>query len=161
MRIPVFTLAAGILILDQSTKQMIIQSMPLNTTRPVLPFFSLTHVRNTGAAFGIFPDGNLFFIVAGFLILAGLVFFHKRLVSHSAFGAVGVSCLWGGALGNLVDRIKQGSVTDFLDFYAGRWHWPAFNVADSAICVGVFLLFLDSLLTRQAVSSPILFKRGE
>jgi signal peptidase II len=134
--------AAAVYALDQLTKTLVIGRMPLNTTRELVPFFSLTHVQNTGAAFGIYQDGNLFFIITTVFVLGVLAFLHKKLVAGPALNAWGVALLWGGALGNLTDRLRLGAVTDFLDFHLGDWHWPAFNVADSAICVGVGLLIL-------------------
>lgn len=138
-------LAAGILLLDQITKSLVMRKMLLNDSIPLLPFFSLTYVRNTGAAFGILPGANAFFIVIMIVVLALLSLSHRKFARRDAWMATGLGLLWGGALGNLLDRIRFGSVTDFLDFYWRGWHWPVFNVADSAICVGIFFLAIRDL----------------
>jgi signal peptidase II len=101
-------------------------------------------VRNTGAAFGILPNNNVFFIGLTLTILLVLAFLHRRLAAQGRWSAWGIAFLWGGALGNLADRVFHGSVTDFLAFFWRQWHWPTFNVADSAICIGISLLFLES-----------------
>ncbi len=138
-------LAAVVLLLDQITKSLAMQSIPLNESISVLPFFSFTYVRNTGAAFGILPGANAFFIVIMVIVLALLSFSHTKLARRDRWTAMGLGLLWGGALGNLLDRIRFGSVTDFLDFFWKGWHWPVFNVADTAICVGIFLLAIRDL----------------
>jgi signal peptidase II len=139
------TVASAVLFVDQLTKTLTMMYLPVNVENPYGPVFSLTHVRNTGAAFGIFTDSNRGFIGLTTLILVVLAFLGRKLAAEGRLTALGISLLWGGALGNLIDRLRFGSVTDLLDFHWGRHHWPAFNVADSAICVGVAMLFLDSL----------------
>jgi signal peptidase II len=143
------SIALDVLLLDQLSKYLVIRSMPLNTEKVLLPFFSLAHVRNTGAAFGMFNDSNRAFIVLTFAILTLLAFLHRRLAAEGRLTAVGVACLWGGALGNLADRFRLGGVTDFLDFHWGVHHWHTFNVADSAITAGVSLMFLQNLLRAR------------
>ncbi|MBI4395570.1 MAG: signal peptidase II [Elusimicrobia bacterium] len=135
--------ALGVFAMDQVTKILVLRRMPLHTTIPIAPFFSLTHVQNTGAAFGILPEGNILFLLLTIAILAVLFFLHKRLLAQGLWTALGLSLLWGGALGNFVDRLFRGRVVDFLEFYWKQWHWPTFNVADSAICVGIFFMFFD------------------
>jgi signal peptidase II len=148
---PLFpVLAIVILLLDQITKSIVIQKMPLHDSIPLLPFFSLTHVRNTGAAFGIFPGANAIFIVVMVLVLAVLTISHRKIARNDVWTTVGLGLLWGGALGNLLDRLRHGSVTDFLDFFWRTWHWPVFNVADSAICVGIFILAIRGLFEPSA-----------
>lgn len=143
-------IAAGVYVLDQATKWAVVRTMPLNSIAEVAPFFSFMHVRNTGAAFGIYQDGNAFFIVTTLAVLTVLSVLHKKLVDGLWMNFWGVALLWGGALGNLTDRLRLGAVTDFLDVFVGQWHWPAFNVADAAICTGVGLLILSGFRTSKA-----------
>ncbi|AEB10709.1 Lipoprotein signal peptidase [Desulfobacca acetoxidans DSM 11109] len=136
------------IILDQLTKQWIVQTMPKYDVIPVIPgFFNLVHVYNRGAAFGLLATWSLglvsyFFVIATLVVLAvvGYLFWRTPL-QHRLF-LWGYSLLISGAVGNLMDRIRLGEVIDFLDFYVGRYHWPAFNVADSLICLGAGLIFL-------------------
>ncbi|MBK8872106.1 MAG: signal peptidase II [Elusimicrobia bacterium] len=143
-----FLIVLSVLATDQISKIVVENRMPLGHTIPILPFFSLSHVQNTGAAFGMFADSNGAFIVLTVVILALLAKMHRELAGQGTWAAVGVLLVWGGAVGNLVDRIRTGAVTDFLDFYWRGWHWPAFNVADSAITVGVTLLFVQNLFKK-------------
>lgn len=138
-----------ILFLDQVSKVVVERLLPLGHSVQLLPCFALTHVQNTGAAFGIFAQSNKLFIGLTVVILALLVKMHKELTTQGAWARVGIAFVWGGALGNLVDRLRNGAVTDFLDVYWKSWHWPAFNVADSAITVGVSLLLLQNFLTEK------------
>lgn len=138
-------LAADVAAVDQLSKWLVERAIPLHDVRPVLPFFNLTHVLNTGASFGMFQDSNRAFIGVTVLILAILAVLHRRLAAEGPLTRTGLALLWGGAVGNLVDRLRVGAVIDFLDFHWGAHHWPAFNVADSAITVGVGLVFLQNL----------------
>jgi signal peptidase II len=137
--------AGAVLILDQATKALILAHLPLGGSIPVIPgFFDLTHVHNPGGAFGFLSGMSAEFrsllFVAVSLLAAGLVlYFYWQTPVGQRFPAVGLCLLFGGAVGNLVDRIRFGVVVDFLDFYVGELHWPAFNIADSAITVGVFI----------------------
>ena len=135
----------SIFFLDQGSKIRVEQFLPLGHSVPVWPFFALTHVQNTGAAFGILAQSNRLFIGLTVVILALLIKMHKELTEQGAWARTGIAFVWGGALGNLVDRIRNGAVTDFLDVYWKAWHWPAFNVADSAITVWVCLLLLQNI----------------
>lgn len=135
-----------VLFMDQLTKWVVQKHIPLYGFKPVWPVLNLVHVQNTGASFGMFQDSNRAFIVLSVLILVFLAVMHKKLAADGPLTTAGLACLWGGALGNLIDRIRVGAVVDFLDFFWGPRHWPAFNVADSAITVGVTLMFLESLL---------------
>jgi signal peptidase II len=154
---PYFLLALAILAADQWTKALVEGHFSLHTGIEVIPgFFQLSHVRNTGVAFGIFAsqDGTASPALVAFTILAlGAVLLYLRLVplgERRLLGAVGL--LLGGAAGNLLDRLAAGAVTDFLDVSIGSHHWPAFNVADSAITVGIGLLILDTFLGRPAAT---------
>ncbi len=139
-----------VLILDQSTKSLIMTSIPRNGSVPVIQgFFNIVHLQNPGGAFGFLSNGysdiKRLFFVAGTLIAATLliVLFRKLPKEYSLLRA-GIALILGGAAGNVIDRIRYGRVVDFLDFYWKDLHWPAFNVADSAVTLGagVFLFYL-------------------
>jgi len=139
---------------DQVTKAVVENSIPEHTTVPVLPhFLNLIHTKNAGAAFGLFSDSptpwkTALLIVVSSLLLAVVIAVMWRNQRLRWEMGVGLALILGGALSNLIDRIRLGRVVDFLDVYCRNYHWPAFNLADSAIVVGagllVFqLLFLD------------------
>src|SRR6478736_4443783 len=144
-------IALAVLLLDRITKWAIAQTIPLEDTINIIPgFFRLTHLENTGAAFSLFADSSspfrttllIAFSVAALSVVSVLLWKDRR-VFHS--GTLALSLILGGAVGNLWDRIANGKVTDFLDFYIGIHHWPPFNLADSAIVVGALLLFMRML----------------
>ncbi|MEM8960854.1 MAG: signal peptidase II [Acidobacteriota bacterium] len=132
-----------VLVLDQWTKQLVELHMPIGTSRPVIDgLLNLTHVHNTGVAFGLFAthgDGlrTVLLIALGLLALTLVAFYFRQVPAHDRVMLVALSLVLGGAVGNLLDRILQGGVTDFIDFYVGDWHWHTFNIADSAITVGI------------------------
>ena len=147
-------IAGTIVVADQITKSLVLAHMPLYDSIPLIPgFFNLTHIRNPGGAFGFLANHSsslrsiVFLLVS--LLAAGLIFWFylKTPPSHSMLAA-GFALIFGGAIGNLIDRIRFGEVIDFLDFYIGNLHWPAFNIADSAISVGV-VIFLFHLLLKK------------
>jgi signal peptidase II len=143
------------LIADQATKLYIDRSMRLFDSIPVLTdFFHITYVRNRGAAFSFLSDASWrlpFFIGISLVAsIAILVAFHK-LRDDQKLAQVSLAMIFSGAVGNLIDRLRLGEVIDFLDAHWYRHHWPAFNVADSLICVGVFLLAVDMLLEDKRV----------
>lgn len=148
-------LVAGITILvDQVTKEIVLHAFSLHESLEIIPgFFALTHIRNTGGAFGLLAGEatwlrTLFFLVVSCLAL-GIVFYLYTRIAHSkVWTAVSLAMIFGGALGNLIDRLRFGEVVDFLDLHIGTAHWPAFNVADSAITVGVGVLFFKALLRK-------------
>jgi len=144
-------IALAVLLLDRITKWAIAQTIPLEDAVNIIPgFFRLTHLENTGAAFSLFADSSspfrtallIAFSVAALAVVSVLLW-KDRSVFHS--GTMALSLILGGAIGNLWDRVSDGKVTDFLDFYLGVHHWPPFNVADSAIVVGALLLFMRML----------------
>src|SRR6476646_898607 len=144
-------IALAVLLLDRITKWAIAQTIPLEDTISIIPrFFRLTHLENTGAAFSLFADSSspfrttllIAFSVAALSVVSVLLWKDRRIF-HS--GTLALSLILGGAVGNLWDRIANGKVTDFLDFYIGIHHWPPFNIADSAIVVGALLLFMRML----------------
>lgn len=143
--------------LDVVTKFLVRARMPLGSEISLLPFFSLVHVTNTGIAFGLFQERNAFFIGLGIVVMGALALYAVHLLRTDRFTALVLAGVLGGALGNMTDRVVHGEVTDFLDFYWGSHHWPAFNVADSAICVGAALLVIASLREgrRPTKQSPV------
>ena len=144
-----FGLALLVLALDQATKLWASAALDYGVPVAVLPFFNLILVYNTGAAFSFLADAGgwqrIFFIVLSTGVSAVLAVWIWRLPSTMRLLGVALALVLGGALGNLVDRIAYGHVIDFIDLYAGGWHWPAFNIADSAITCGVVLLLADGL----------------
>jgi signal peptidase II len=143
--VPLFFIIAFVIYgLDVLTKVLVRSCMPVGMEIKLLPFFSLTHIENTGIAFGLFPNQNAVFIGIGLVMTAVLVWVAVKNFKETPFVTYVFALVLGGAWGNLTDRIFLGRVTDFLDFYWGAHHWPAFNVADSAICVGAFLLLLNN-----------------
>jgi signal peptidase II len=136
---------AIILVLDRLTKIIVDRTMSLHQSIPIIDgFFSLTYVRNTGAAFGILSGSHEafrlpFLILVSVLALGFVVVMLKRLRDEERGLITALSFIIGGAIGNLVDRVLYGEVIDFLDFYWSHYHWPAFNLADSCITVGVLI----------------------
>ena len=142
-------LPLAIVILDQATKAMVRASLPLHTSVTIVPgFLDFTHVRNTGAAFGIlntadFPYKTAVIAVVAIGALVGVGLYAASLAHHQLVARIGLALILGGAAGNLLDRIAVGSVVDFVDVYWRSYHFWAFNVADSAITVGVVIMMLD------------------
>lgn len=142
-------------VLDQLSKVQIMTAMRLHESIPVIPdFFSLTYIRNPGAAFGLLASSGQAFRLIFFgltsvfaLGLLGMIFF--RLREDDWMGQLSIAGILGGAIGNLLDRLRFGEVIDFLDFYVSGYHWPAFNIADAAISVGVFFLILHFALEKK------------
>lgn len=134
-------LTAVIFLLDQATKYLVQVGLPLGRSIS-LGFFDLHHVHNRGAAFGIMPSGGAVFIIVAVAVLIGAMVLHARIREQGVAVTVAVGLIAGGTLGNLLDRLRFGYVVDFIDL---RW-WPVFNVADSAICIGVALLLWKMLL---------------
>lgn len=147
-------IAGTIVITDQITKAIVLAKMALYQSIIIIPgFFSLTHIQNPGGAFGFLAQQDATVRVAVFLVASivaiGLIFmFYRQIPRSHPFLASGLALIFGGAIGNLIDRLRFGKVVDFLDFYIGSWHYPAFNVADSAITVGV-TIFLVHLVFRK------------
>jgi len=143
-------LTALIVVVDLYTKSIVSNSFTLYESLPVVSgFFNLTLAHNYGAAFSFLADQpgwqRWFFTITSLIISVILLFWLKTLKPQEKILAVGLALVLGGALGNLWDRITLGYVVDFLDVYYKTWHWPAFNVADSAITIGAILLIIDSL----------------
>ncbi len=148
-------IAALILISDRMTKWLVLQKITLHDSIDVVPgIFRLTHVQNQGAAFGLFSESPsewrvallVMFSLAALAVVSALLWKNGNALNATA---IALSLVFGGALGNLWDRVMSGRVIDFLDFYVGAHHWPAFNIADSAIVVGAFLLLSEIFMTPQ------------
>ncbi len=157
-RIQAFLIAAGIFGADRWSKSIIESRFDAFDTKVVIPgFFNLVRSSNPGVAFGIFQDNpnpqRTMILVAvsivAILVLAAMLW---RIDQQDRFTANGLSLIFGGALGNVYDRAISGSVTDFLDFHLGSYHWYVFNLADSAICIGAGLMILSMLFTNRKES---------
>ena len=142
-------IVAAVIVLDQFTKYVVLQRFSLHESVPVIPgFFNLTYVRNPGAAFGILAGAHgawrtVFFITVSLVALAVIITLVRK--THDRLPLVAFALIGGGAVGNLIDRVRSGEVVDFIEWYHRSYHWPAFNIADSAISVGVALLAVDML----------------
>lgn len=148
-------LSLVVVALDQLSKQLIESSLMVYETIPVLPFFNLTLAYNEGAAFSFLSEQGgwqrWFFALVAAVVVSVLVVWLSRLQRERLL-AVSLSLVIGGAVGNLLDRVLIGHVIDFLDFFYQSHHWPAFNVADMAISIGVVLMFVDALVGRKVDS---------
>jgi signal peptidase II len=146
--------SALVLVVDQATKLYIDHSMALHSSSTVIDgFFNITYLRNKGAAFGILANSSFrlpFFILVSTVAVCVIFVVIKRLREDQKLAAISLSLIFSGALGNLIDRVRLGEVIDFLDAHWYEHHWPAFNVADSAICVGVFLLAIEMFLEERS-----------
>jgi signal peptidase II len=145
-----FGVAALVLVVDQITKYMVLTHLAVGEVwspiRFLMPFVRVTHITNTGAAFGMFREYGVFFAVVAVVVVIGIVAFYRYLPPRQGWLRVSLGLQLGGALGNLLDRIRLGNVVDFIDFRI----WPAvFNLADTAIVVGVAILAFFLLFTKQ------------
>ncbi|CAG9295809.1 signal peptidase II [Celerinatantimonas diazotrophica] len=143
-------LSAVMLLIDQISKHIVASSMALFQSETVTSFFNLVYVHNYGAAFSFLDSqGGMqrwFFSALAVVVCLVLVWCLKRMREPQPLSAAGYALVISGALGNVIDRLLYGYVIDFLDFHYGSYHWPAFNVADSCICIGAVLLILDSFI---------------
>ena len=156
-RVMLISLIAAAVVADQLTKTAALSLLSQGTAVPVLPSFNLTLGFNTGVSFGMmggFMAGKPFLMAAltGALTIAFAVMAFR---AQHALERAGLALVVGGALGNIIDRLRQGAVTDFLDFYWRDWHWPMFNVADICITLGAVLIFAASLPFRRR-KEPVL-----
>ena len=151
-------LIGAIVLADQVTKLLVVLELELHESVTIIPgVLDLTHVRNTGAAFGFlnaveFPGKPVVIALVALGALLGVGLYAAQLPAHHRFARVGLAFILGGAAGNLIDRLRQGYVVDFVDAYWRGWHFWAFNVADAAITVGVAIIVLD--LLRPVPASP-------
>jgi len=145
-------IGAAVVLVDQLTKLWIMTTFALHEQLNIIPgFFNLIHVTNTGAAFGFLAGSKsllrqVFFVGVAVIALVIMVSVYGHLKKQGKIFVYALGLIAGGAVGNLIDRLRFGSVIDFLDFFIGSHHWPAFNAADSAITVGVALFMLGTLL---------------
>jgi len=136
-------------LFDQLTKAMVLHFIPFQGSIIVIPgFFSVDHVYNTGAAFGMLHDSNLLFIGISTVAFIGLIMMRRHFTGYLMLG--GWALLLAGILGNVTDRLRLGHVVDFLDFQFGSYHWPSFNVADSCICVAAGLFLISSFQNHES-----------
>ena len=150
---------AGLVVIgDRVSKAAVVASMPHGASETVVDgFFNLVHVRNTGIAFSLFSDSapwfrDLLLPAISMLAIGVIVALLYRQGNLSRTSRIALVLILSGAVGNLYDRLLYGYVTDFLDLYVGSYHWPAFNVADSAITIGALMLLADSFLARDPLS---------
>ncbi len=155
MRKYFFFIAAAVLLLDRLAKWSVASNIRPHNSISVIPgCFQLTHVENTGAAFGLFAESTaqwkigalVSFSIIALMVVSALLWKHSHSLSTTT---IGLSLILGGATGNLWDRMMTGHVVDFLDFYVGSYHWPAFNVADSAIVIGAILLVSEIVFAKS------------
>ena len=141
-----FLLALTVYGFDQATKLAVVRSLHLFQVVPVLPFFNLVYYQNTGSAFGMFRGlGNHFFIVISIAAVVGV----SVMLIRDARNRLAFALILGGAAGNVTDRIVRGAVVDFLEVYIWKFPWPAFNVADSALTVGIILLMITAVVDSR------------
>jgi signal peptidase II len=147
-----YLIALAIVLTDQATKAIVVRTMRLGQSIPLVPgYFDLTFVLNPGAAFSLLatlPEWirNPFFILISVAAAILIIVYHARHLRQHRLASVSLGLILGGAVGNLIDRVRYGVVVDFLDAHVHQYHWPVFNVADSAISVGVTLLLIEMLL---------------
>lgn len=139
---------------DQASKLWVDSVLALYQSIELAPSLNVTLIHNTGAAFSFLSEASgwqrWFFVALALAVGAGILVWLRRLDCRNRLPSIGLALILGGALGNVIDRVQHGHVIDFIDVYYGRWHWPAFNVADSAITVGAVLMVFDALVgTRK------------
>ncbi|HEY0207449.1 signal peptidase II [Acerihabitans sp.] len=143
-------LALVVLIIDLGSKQLVMQHFMLHESLPLIPFFNIFYAQNFGAAFSFLADKGgwqrWMFAIIALVIAVALMVLMYRSESRQRMTNCAYALIIGGALGNLFDRLVHGVVIDFIDFYVGDWHFPTFNVADSAICIGAFLIVLEGFM---------------
>jgi signal peptidase II len=146
--------SGGVVLVDQVTKYLITLHLALHDTIVVIDnFFNINHVLNPGGAFGFFADGSpamrkFIFLFLSSLVALFILWLYRKTAETLVFLSFGLALIFGGAIGNLIDRFRFGKVVDFLDFFIGTTHWPAFNVADSAISIGMAILIYHVVLNK-------------
>ncbi len=150
-----FAVVACVVLLDQVTKIFISSNMSLYESFPVIDgLFNITYIRNTGAAFGFLADASpafrsFFLIGVTIAVILLIMFYICKIKAEEKFFTFPLSLILGGAVGNLIDRLRSGDVIDFLDFYIRSYHWPAFNIADSAISIGAIILIFEVFKKKE------------
>lgn len=149
-----FVTLAAVVLLDQFFKAYIAATMRLHESIPIIEgYFNITYVKNPGAAFGFLANSapefrSLFLISVTVIAIVLILYFISKNTAKEVFLTFSLSLILGGAVGNLIDRIRFGAVTDYLDFYISSYHWPAFNVADAAISLGALILVVEIFRRR-------------
>ena len=147
-------LAIVVIVLDQLTKYIASNSLEMFQPVAVMPMFNWTLMHNTGAAFSFLHDAGgwqrWFFAIIAIVVSVVLVLWIKRLEQHEKWQAIALALILGGAIGNVIDRVWLGYVVDFIQVYYQQWYWPAFNIADSAISIGVAMIIIDSIREYRA-----------
>lgn len=142
-----------VFILDQWTKNLVLDAMQLYQSNQILPFFNITYVHNYGAAFSFLDDAGgwqrWFFTAIAIVVSGVILWWLKQAKQTDKMLPIAFAFVLGGALGNVYDRAVYGYVVDFLDFYVNDWHWPAFNIADSGIFIGAALIILDMFINKK------------
>jgi len=157
MKILLVGLILLLIFLDQVSKIWVVNHFLPSSSFPVIEgFFNITLIKNPGAAFGFLANASttlrsFFFILISLLAIGLIIYYLSENRPKRMTVTVALSLILSGAVGNLIDRIRSGAVIDFLDFYVGKYHWPAFNVADSVITIGAFLIILDYLRQNKHV----------
>lgn len=143
-----------IIALDQATKALVATTLVLHESIPVIHgFFNLTHIMNPGGAFGLFAGHSpeirkFFFLFVSSLVALMILWLYQRTAQTHRILSFGLAAIFAGAVGNLIDRFRFGMVVDFLDFHLGVFHWPAFNVADSAITIGMVVFVYHVIFNK-------------
>lgn len=144
-------LALAMVLLDQLTKFAVVKNIAFASRHAVIPhFFNLTYITNTGAAWGIFSGRTWLLLAISMAVLVGIVVFLGKLSEGWPERYYGLLLVGSGIVGNCIDRVFRGEVVDFLQFYAGRFYWPSFNVADSCITAGVLLFIISSIFRPES-----------
>ncbi len=155
-----FLLILVLLIADQLTKAIVFQKIAFLSSQSIIPgFFNLTHIHNRGAIFGFFSQSesqllHIVLMLATLVALALVVYYFFMTPPTEKLAIISLSLILAGALGNLIDRVFRGYVIDFLDLYVNKWHWPSFNVADSCVTIGAFLLVFVVFFKRRRKCTP-------
>lgn len=144
-----------VVVIDQISKLIVFEALPLYESVPVIPgFFSITHIHNPGGAFGFLSGQSavlrhiVFLLISSFAV-GLIIYYYHRTPKNYLFLSCGFALILGGAIGNMIDRVRLGIVIDFLDFYVGNLHWPAFNVADSAITSGIIIFIYHLVFNKM------------
>jgi len=137
-----------VIVLDYLTKRLVLTYLDLFEAIPVLPVLRIVHIQNKGAAFGLFSDiSNTTFIILSLIAIVLIVLYIFK--AERDIELLSLSLILGGAMGNLIDRLLRGKVIDFIDLFIGRWHWPAFNLADSALTIGIIIFIISNLTEHR------------
>ncbi|MBI5408845.1 MAG: signal peptidase II [Nitrospirae bacterium] len=148
----IFLISFTVIFFDYLTKKIIVESVSPFESINVLPFLRIVHVENKGAAFGLFANlGNKIFIGISIIAITLIIIYTLKFVRGKEIYSLPL--ILGGAIGNLIDRVRLGNVIDFIDVYVGKWHWPAFNVADSALTIGIILFIWSNLRSGELKKS--------